>query len=160
MKAVIFACKEDLSFMCWDAGVPASDLVNLHVYSCCDRDLLTLHQRDRYFYLSEHKIYFPLFIKWMQLQEMLQAGWCALYRVVHRQLEMPYWCVLIRCIFSILSGPHSTQDACPWNLSDRGTHTLLFSQNIFHPSALCICSKAELLMAFEVDKGASFSLSD
>lgn len=39
MKAVIFACKEDLNFMCWGAGVSASDLVNLHLYSWCDRDL-------------------------------------------------------------------------------------------------------------------------
>lgn len=39
MKAVIFACKEDLNFMSWDGGVPASDLVNLHLCSCCDRDL-------------------------------------------------------------------------------------------------------------------------
>lgn len=45
-------------------------------------------------------------------------------------------------------------------ISGRGRHRLLFSQNMPHPSALCICSIAELLMAFEVDKGAVSSLSD
>lgn len=94
----------------------------------------------------------------MQLQERLQAGWFALYRVVHRQLEMPYWCVLIHCTLPRFQGPHPTQDACFRNLSDRGTHALLFSQNTPPPSAFRIHSIAELLMAFEVDKGAVFSL--